>query len=342
MKIALTLFLSWISIQALSQPIKYSLYISENRIPSDSAEAVYIRHVEHLGDSLYKIADVRINDSTKSLEGTIKIDYSKINGLTSFNHKGKEKGNSSSEDSYDRKAFEGWHVKYGQFTSYYANGNIESLGTYIDGDKVGQFRYWYHNGTFKETLFHSDSITISPFYKVIEYYDSLGNQRVSNGNGVYENSTAIIEFESGEVYNGYKKGKWTGRFLKNYLYEETYSNGVFESGITTDSAGNQYRYEQLEIQAEYVGGWKKFYKYIRSNLRYPAKARKKGIQGRVFVEFVVDKQGNTTEVKVLNGFCPECDEQARSVIDSVNNFVPGKMKRIPVRQRMILPITFSL
>ncbi len=84
------------------------------------------------------------------------------------------------------------------------------------------------------------------------------------------------------------------------------------------------------------------YRHVGSNLRYPAKARRKGLQGRVFVQFIVDRQGNTIEVKVLKGFYPDCDEQAKSIIESVNNFIPGKMKGVPVKQKMILPITFSL
>lgn len=342
MRIILILTLTFNSFLIFGQTAKYSLFISNNLIPSDSAEAKFIRNVEQLNDSLYNIVDVRLEDSTKSLEGTIKIDYSKIDGLISFNHRGKEKGISSSEDSYDRSAFEGRHIRHGLFTTFYSNGNSRSMGRYISGDKSGEFKYWYKNGLLKEVLFYSDSIKISPFYKVLDYYDSLGNQLATNGNGLYQNSSKIIQFESGNVSQGFKDGNWSGKFLKTYLFEESYTNGVLESGITTDSLGVQVQYDELETQAEYKGGMEKLYRYVGSNLRYPAKARRKGMQGRVFVQFVVDTQGNTIDVKVVKGFYPDCDEQARSIIESANNFIPGTMKGVPVKQRMILPITFSL
>jgi protein TonB len=90
------------------------------------------------------------------------------------------------------------------------------------------------------------------------------------------------------------------------------------------------------------GGMEAFYKFVRDKLKYPAQARRMGIEGKVFVEFVVNRDGSIVDVKSIKGIGAGCDEEAVRVVQSMPAWNPGKQRGKPVRQRMVLPITFKL
>ncbi len=98
----------------------------------------------------------------------------------------------------------------------------------------------------------------------------------------------------------------------------------------------------VEKQPSPVGGMSAFYKYINDKIKYPAQARRMGIEGKVFVEFVVDKDGSITDVKAVKGIGAGCDREAEKVIRSAPKWKPGKQRGRAVKVRMILPITFKL
>ena len=98
----------------------------------------------------------------------------------------------------------------------------------------------------------------------------------------------------------------------------------------------------VEDQPEPPGGIGAFYKYVSTTLRYPAQARRMGIEGKVFVQFVVDKDGSLTNVQAIKGIGAGCDEEAVRVISKAKKWKPGKQRGRAVKVRMILPITFKL
>jgi protein TonB len=98
----------------------------------------------------------------------------------------------------------------------------------------------------------------------------------------------------------------------------------------------------VEDQPAPKGGMAAFYEYVGKKLKYPAQARRMGIEGKVFVEFVVDKDGSITDVKAIKGIGAGCDEEAIRVIQTAPKWNPGKQRGRPVKVRMILPITFKL
>ncbi len=90
------------------------------------------------------------------------------------------------------------------------------------------------------------------------------------------------------------------------------------------------------------GGMESFYGEIRNQLTYPESAKKNGEEGKVFIEFVVNAQGNFVDTKVVKGISDQLDNEALRVMQNVKAWVPGKMDGKPVNTRMILPITFKL
>ena len=79
---------------------------------------------------------------------------------------------------------------------------------------------------------------------------------------------------------------------------------------------DQKIYTIPETPAEPIGGLQALYKHIENNLRYPELARRTGIEGRVFVEFVVEKNGTVSQLKVVKGIDKACDQEALRLIKS--------------------------
>lgn len=101
-------------------------------------------------------------------------------------------------------------------------------------------------------------------------------------------------------------------------------------------------FDIVEDQPAPPGGMGAFYKYVGKSMKYPKQARRMGVEGRVFVQFVVDQAGNLTEVKAIKGIGAGCDEEAVRVLKAAPKWKPGKQRGRPVKVRMILPITFKL
>lgn len=101
----------------------------------------------------------------------------------------------------------------------------------------------------------------------------------------------------------------------------------------------------VEEFPEPIGGMAKFYEYIAANLEYPTFARANSITGKVFVEFIIESDGEMRGVHVLKGIGGGCDEEAVRVIEQSVGEVkwnPGNQRGVPVNVRMVLPLTFSL
>ncbi|MGL1885831.1 MAG: M56 family metallopeptidase [Reichenbachiella sp.] len=101
-------------------------------------------------------------------------------------------------------------------------------------------------------------------------------------------------------------------------------------------------FDIVETQPEPKGGMEEFYKYIGQNMKYPKEAKIAGIEGRVFVQFIIDEEGELTNVQVVKGIGHGCDQEAIRVMEQASNWTPGQQKGEAVKVRMILPITYQL
>jgi protein TonB len=98
----------------------------------------------------------------------------------------------------------------------------------------------------------------------------------------------------------------------------------------------------VESMPEFKGGMKKLYEYLGNNIKYPVMAKESGIQGKVYVTFVVERDGSITDVRVLRGIGGGCDEEAVRVVQSMPNWTPGMQRGKPVRVQYNLPVRFTL
>lgn len=98
----------------------------------------------------------------------------------------------------------------------------------------------------------------------------------------------------------------------------------------------------VEQQPEFEGGYESMMNFIRKNMRYPASARRMGVEGTVYVSFVVSKDGSISEVQVVRGISPDCDKEAVRVVSMMPPWKPGRQNGKPVFVRFVLPIKFKL
>lgn len=98
----------------------------------------------------------------------------------------------------------------------------------------------------------------------------------------------------------------------------------------------------VEEGAEPIGGYPAFYKFIQKELKYPSQARRMGVEGKVYIQFVVEKDGKITDVKVMKGVGAGCDEEAARVVGASPAWKAGKQRGRNVKQRIVLPIAFKL
>lgn len=101
-------------------------------------------------------------------------------------------------------------------------------------------------------------------------------------------------------------------------------------------------FKVVEEMPEFPGGAAKMMEYIQKNIKYPMMARESDIQGRVFVNFVVEPDGTITNVTVMRGIGGGCDEEALRVVQSMPNWKPGKQRGSAVRCSFTVPIIFKL
>lgn len=98
----------------------------------------------------------------------------------------------------------------------------------------------------------------------------------------------------------------------------------------------------VEDKPEPIGGLAAFYDFLGQNIDYPEQARRVGISGRVFVEFVVEKDGSITRAHVVKGIGGGCDEEAVRVVNMAPKWKPGMQRGRPVKVRMTVPVFFKL
>lgn len=239
----------------------------------------------------------------------------------------------------------------GLVTTYQQNGKKISEEHFEDGALKGICRYYYKNGNLKSEIVAPGRVgegkenllmdVIPP--RLIAFYDSLGTQLVTNGNGHVKEVNDVQDFEEGTYKDGYKDGLWTGTFLKKkYNYTERYEQGKLVDGTSIDSAGKEVKYSKVEERPEYPGGMQALYRYIASTYRYPRQAAQQAVSGAVILNFVIDTLGNPVDIKILQDIGLGTGEEGMRVLQSSAKWVPGKWRGIPVRVSYSIPIHLNL
>lgn len=210
------------------------------------------------------------------------------------------------------------------------NGFIEEVkqASFIDGAKV----------VFDDVEVFSDAKTKISSFK----------EKVNIGEGTY---TLFVNYVlSGGVKKSAAVDATTNiGVVKNFIGEITVTGYGFTNLALNEvkvvgyaSKNEDEVFQNVEVLPGFPGGLEAFGKFLGSNLRYPAYARKNNIQGRVFLSFVVEKDGALTNIQVARGIGGGCDEEAVRVISISPKWTPGIQNGKAVRTSFTIPIFFQL
>ncbi|MBC8172667.1 MAG: energy transducer TonB [Chitinophagales bacterium] len=101
-------------------------------------------------------------------------------------------------------------------------------------------------------------------------------------------------------------------------------------------------YNVVEMIPVFSGGEKKMNEFLSQNVKYPWEAKKEGIEGLVFIRFIVNEQGELTNIHVRKGVHPSIDNESLRVVALMPKWEPGKQAGVPVKTYFIVPVRFSL
>ncbi len=129
-----------------------------------------------------------------------------------------------------------------------------------------------------------------------------------------------------------------------FLHAQTIDTLYVAGPDSVATANDTTIYSFAEIMPRYLGGGTAFNDYLAQNIKYPAKEKKEGKQGIVYVRFVVEKDGSVTNVKLMKGVpdAPGLGVEAVRVISECPRWNPALMNGKPVRCSMIIPVKFEL
>ncbi len=226
----------------------------------------------------------------------------------------------------------------------------------------------------QDTLYYTANWTETNYPKVIKYYGIKDYDTNGVGMARYYYTKDNVLFSQQEEANGLKNGICTkyhhGTEIKstvaNYfmdtlhgslscynesgkLYkEEKYDKGIKVEFTTYDTlTGEKIKTETStiefpDIDASFPGGTAEMMKYLQSSIVYPLEAIENNIQGKVYINFVVEKDGTINEVEVAHGVSPELDAEAIRVISEMPTWKPGTADGKPVRTKCRVPVVFTL
>lgn len=212
-------------------------------------------------------------------------------------------------------------IRKGTYLSY-QKGKPKEKGSYDKGHKNGEWTTYNSDG---EILKKTENFT----------HGKLDGKYVEYWNGNKEEGNYLIGKKTGNWKFTYKEGNTAGE----EVYDEA---GKKVEGKYYDKEGKAIKYEDLFSPPTYEGGLKGFYKYLSSEMRYPSQSAKQRIQGTVKLSFIVKKNGEIEDIKILEAPNNELATEAIRVIELATDWIPGKQFGEAVSVKYNIPIKFSL
>ena len=112
--------------------------------------------------------------------------------------------------------------------------------------------------------------------------------------------------------------------------------------VEEEEVDEQEIFQVVEEMPEFPGGQQECMKWLAKNMKYPTISQENGVQGRVIVQFVVNKDGSIVEPVVVRGVDPYLDKEALRVVAMMPKWKPGKQRGKPVRVKYTVPVMFRL
>ena len=200
----------------------------------------------------------------------------------------------------------------------------EKFTVYVN--KAGEYSYGPMGGTLKKGSLDD----------IANYIQTEREKLTATGGGQY--LAVNVKFDKGTSKESVDKVKETLR--KIWTLQINYSEMGEET--TAQNTEDEEVFMVVEENPEFPGGMEELMKFLANEIKYPVEAEQKGKQGRVIVQFVVGKDGNLRDFKVVKSVSPELDAEAIRVCKAMPKWQPGEQRGQAVNVQFTLPITFRL
>ncbi|MCI4442623.1 MAG: energy transducer TonB [Lentimicrobium sp.] len=262
-------------------------------------------------------------------------------------------------------------VNTGQFIYYYETGNRQKIINFKKNKPIGSYFELYENGNKKLEAEYIEEKRDNPnFLKIKNYWDKDNNQKVIDGTGFYEEKEKDF-YTIGKLKNGLKDSIWKGWFNNPKIYfQEEYKAGKFISGISIDENKTSKPYLEIEKKPVPAQGMSHFYHYISDKLHAGKSKRSigfktvevtaeelekikknysrnlqisdhSGFEGKTYVNFVVEKDGEITNAKIIKSIDQTLDIVIINLLLNYGNWIPGEIRGRKVRCTFSLPIAIQ-
>lgn len=259
------------------------------------------------------------------------------------------------EEGYiDSKYYFSEDKRDGVGLTFYSSGKVKDSSFYIKGT-IQKASYVFHeNGSLKSKHPYEGGkingivISYSDSGKIIDSAFYINGKK----NGHTKSRGSKGNLLSSQYYiDGKKEGSsveyWpNGSVKRKSIYEEgklTIDSCFLENGSYTEcEVSNEIFYVVETMPSFSNGGEEKLYEFLGKNIRYPQGAKEFGTQGRVYVQFVIEKTGDVVDIEVVKGIGDGCDKESLRVVKAMPKWNPGYQRGKPVRVKYTLPIVYRL
>lgn len=234
-----------------------------------------------------------------------------------------------------------------EFFQYKGRNYIDIVSAYYPGEDssmdgyfyIGENRVVFRNidscsaNLLSDCVFESESmVEVSPPPHEPSQYSYVidENEEIILITSIYHGGTGRLVINNGYIDTIFYRKPWPEIYPPAPIYEEIYERDTSEI------------LDVAEVSPEFPGGMQEMYSYLGATIKYPQLAQDQNIQGKVYVQFVVEKDGSITDVNVIKGAHTLLDKEAVRVISGMPNWSPGMQEGRIVRVRYTIPINFTI
>ena len=213
----------------------------------------------------------------------------------------------------------------GKISSYNVNGTIISYAEFAslhEQKRHGINKRYDENGALL-SLYH------------YEFGELNGSFAHYHSNGIVKIKGAYFRNElMDSLYSFYESG--------SYRRKDFYLNGKLVSGNCYTESQQDTTHFAFDVEATYYGGADSMQRWIQQNLVYPQEAIELNEQGRVYVSFIIEKDGSVSTVRIERGVSQSIDQEVKRLVSAMPKWVPGEFDGYKTRTKMRLPLNFNL
>ena len=205
----------------------------------------------------------------------------------------------------------------GEFIKYYPSGNTEMICKYKNGELQGEYILFYPSGKKKKAGNIKNGFMVGKYQEWDERNKITLSKTYTDSDGI---RSEII----------------TGQIVNEAIEVESEKN-IFTTGTI-------YEMNQVENAPGFTGGEAEMIKYLQTNIKYPQMEKEAGIQGKIYIKFVIELDGTVTNIQVIKSVSgtKNFEKEALRVIKNMPSWVPGKINGKAVRVNCTIPVSFKI